>query len=76
MTVMQSNLDLIRKIPEEKQQEIHNFLILNLPNDNPFEPMSKQQILNELAESRQQAEDGNYRDFDEALDEIEAKYGL
>lgn len=76
MTVMQSNLDLIRKIPEERQQEIHNFLILNLPNDNPFEPMSKQQILNELAESRRQAEDGDYRDFDEALDEIEAKYGL
>ena len=49
---------------------------LNFGNDNPFEPMSKNQILDELAESRQQAREGNYRDFDEALDARNTKKRL
>ncbi len=44
--------------------------------DNPFAPMTEQQILDDLAESREEAEKGNYREFDEFMDDLEAKYDL
>ncbi len=44
--------------------------------DNPFAPMTEQQILDDLAESREEAEKGNYRGFDEFMDDLEAKYDL
>jgi len=39
-------------------------------------PKSKQEILEGLAESRACYERGEYMDFDDAIDEISAKYGL
>ena len=44
--------------------------------DNPFAPMTEQQILDELAESREEAEKCNGREFDEFIDDLEAKYDL
>ncbi len=44
--------------------------------DNPFAPMTEQQILDELAESREEAEKCNGREFDEFMDDLEAKYDL
>ena len=44
--------------------------------DNPFAPTTEQQILDELAESREEVEKGNYREFDEFMDDLEAKYDL
>ena len=76
MTVMQENLNLIRQIPEERQEEIYQFLLLNFDVDNPFERLNKHQIFEELSESRRQAERGEYQEFDEFLDEVEAKYEL
>ena len=43
---------------------------------NPFQPMSINEILTLLAESRECYENGDYQDFDEALNEIAQKYGL
>ena len=43
---------------------------------SPFTPLTKDQILEDLKTSREQYENGEYLDFDEALDEIEAKYGI
>ena len=39
-------------------------------------PLTKKQILDDLSLSRQQIEDGEYDDFDEALDRIGAEYGI
>ena len=44
--------------------------------DNPFAPMTEQQILDELAESREEVEKCNGREFDEFMDDLEAKYDL
>ena len=36
----------------------------------PFKPLTRKQILGDLAISRQQIENGEYDDFDEALERI------
>ncbi len=45
-------------------------------SQNPFIPLSSKEILDELALSRKDYQQGNYQDFDEALDEISQKYDL
>ena len=42
----------------------------------PFKPLTREQILEDLALSRKQIDEGNYIDMDEALDSIGAKYGF
>ncbi len=76
MTMMQSNVALIKNIPEERQKDIYNYLVMNFVENSPFTPLSEKQIKEELASSREEAAKGNYRDFDEFMDELEAKYGL
>lgn len=44
--------------------------------DDLFKPLSGDEILTELAESRRCYRSGEVEDFDKALDEISAKYGL
>lgn len=44
--------------------------------DNLFRPLSEQEILKELKESRACYENGEYMDFDDALEIISKKYGL
>lgn len=48
----------------------------NNREQNPFEPLSAEEIYAELAESRACYERGEYEDFDDALDAISKKYGL
>ena len=76
MTMMQSNVALIQNIPEDRQQDIYNYLIMNYATNSPFAPMNERQIKEELSQSREEATKGNYRDFDEFMDELEAKYDL
>ena len=45
-------------------------------NDRVFGLLSAEEILAELAESRECYERGEYEDFDEALEEISKKYKL
>lgn len=75
MSTLESNIALLSTIPEELQGTIHTYLV-NLCSDNPFKPMSANEILDELAESRACYERGEFQDFDEALDEISDKYGI
>lgn len=44
--------------------------------DKLFKPLSEQEILSELEESRACYENGEYMDFDDALEIISKKYGL
>ena len=42
----------------------------------PYSPLTKDQILAELAISRKQVENGEYDDFDDALKRIETEYDI
>lgn len=48
----------------------------NFCTENPFTPLTTEEILAELAESRACYECGEYEDFDDALDDISKIYGI
>lgn len=74
-TKRKANMALLLTIPDSKQDEIYVYLS-SFCNNNPFRPLSAKEISSELAESRACYERGEFEDFDDALDEISAKYGL
>lgn len=76
MSTMEANLALISTIPEERQEEIRAYLLMNFCANNPYKPLSANEILTELAQARENYEKGEGEDFDSAIDEISAKYGL
>lgn len=76
MSILEANLTLLSINPEERQNEIQSYLMMNFCGNNPYKPLSKNEILSELAESRMCFNNGEGEDFDKALDEIGAKYEL
>lgn len=76
MSTLEANLELLCAIPEEHQKEIQQFLLLNFCCENPYKPLSTNESLSELAQSRACYECGGGEDFDKVVDEIGAKYGL
>lgn len=76
MSTKEANIALLSTIPEAAQQQIFVYLTQNFCNGNPFKPKSAEEIYSELAESRACYEQGEYEDFDDALDDISKKYGL
>ena len=40
MSILEANLSLIATIPEERQEEIQKYLLLNFCGNNPYKPMS------------------------------------
>lgn len=76
MSTLEANLELLSTIPEEHQKEIQRYLLINFCKTNPYKPLSGNEILSELAESRMCYAQGEGEDFDKALDEIGKKYDL
>lgn len=76
MSTLEANMALLSTIPEDRQIEIQNYLLMNFCKDNPYKPLSGSEILAELAESRTCYSNGEGEDFDKVLDEIGVKYGL
>lgn len=76
MSILEENIAIISTIPEDMQEKIHTYLVTNFCVANPFKPLASNEILDELAESRECYERGEYKDFDEALKEISEKYGI
>lgn len=76
MSMKEANIALLSTIPESEQQKIYDYLLKHYGENSPFKPLSAKEIEAELAEARACYERGEYEDFDEALDEISAKYDL
>lgn len=52
------------------------FEIKRTENSNAYKPLTENEMLDKLAVSRAHAEQGLYRDADEVLADVRAKYGL
>ena len=76
MSTLEANLALLLTIPEERQEEIHSYLLTNFCVGNPYKPLSGSEILEELAESRACYQAGKGDDLGKVLDEIGDRYGL
>ena len=76
MSIKEANIALLSTLPEEAQKQIYVYLSSNYCNNNPFKPLSANEITAELEASRKCYEHGEYEYFDDALDEISKKYEL
>lgn len=76
MSTREANLALLLTIPEECQREIQNYLLTNFCGGNPYRPLSGDEILTELAQSRACYHTGEGEEFDKVLDEIGDRYKL
>lgn len=76
MSTLDANLALLSTIPEDRQEEIKNYLLMNFFKNNPYKPLSINEILDELSASRKCYENGEGEDFDDAIEAISVKYGL
>lgn len=76
MSTREANIALLSTIPENVQQQIYIYLTNNFCNENPFKPLTADEIYSDLAKSRESYGRGEYEDFDDALDEISKKYDL
>ena len=76
MSTREANIALLSHIPETEQKKIYLYLTENFCTENPFKPLTANEILGELEESRACYERGEYKDFDSAVEEIGTKYGI
>lgn len=79
MNTLKNTVSMMELLPEEDLIEIQSLTkkLFNLRNaDNPFQPLSKQEIIKELQTSRKQTMNGQCKDMDKALEGIREKYGL
>ena len=77
MSVSEATLGLMSTMSEDELLEMyHQARKIIEERRNPLRPLSKQQILVDLAASREQIENGEVVDFDQAIEEIEAQYDL
>ena len=86
--IRQEAIQMLESIPEDKLSYVVQIMkgingIIGVSEtekkkdiDNPFKPLAEKEILDELAESRAGYELGEYKDFDDAIDEIGKKYGI
>jgi len=77
MSTLEQTVSMLEALPEEDLKAIHDITYrFYIHARNPFAPLTKKQILQDLAISREQAANGEFMDFDDAIREIREKYGL
>lgn len=77
MNTLDATISMLRALPESDIKIIHDITyFIYTKRHNPSKPITKEQILNDLAISREQIANGEYQDLDKAIDEIETKYGI
>lgn len=76
MSVREMNVALLSAFPENVQEQIFVYLTENYCTSTPFSPKTADVIYSELEGSRKCIEEGRCEEFDEAVEEIAAKYGL
>ena len=77
MSTLEATISMLEALPEYEVKVIHDFTRSIFSRTlSPHKPLTKAQILHDLEISRAQIEKGEYSDLEDAIDEIEAKYGL
>ena len=77
MSTLEQTVTMLESLPEDDLKAIHDITYrFYIRKHSPFEPLTKEQILEDLAISRQQIANDEGKELGEAIREIEAKYGL
>lgn len=77
MSTLEQTVSMLESLPEEDVKAIHDITYrFYIRERSPFKPVTKEQVLNDLAVSREQVANGEGIELGEALKEIGDKYGL
>ena len=77
MSTFVQTVSMLESLPEDDVKAIHNITYrFYIREHSPLESVTREQILKDLAVSRQQIANGEGKELGEAIQEIEAKYGL
>ena len=77
MSIVEATTSMLETMPESDVQIVYSLTKdLFEKSNSPFKPLTREQILSDLAESREQIKNGEYLDFDDAIKEIRTAHGL
>lgn len=79
MSTLDATISMLEAMPEDARIKVMEFtqkLFTSQKPANPFVPASQEQILSDLAESRQQISDGKGLDMKNALNKIGKQHGF
>lgn len=79
MNTLENTVSMMKMLPESDLVKIQDFTkkLFNLHiTDNPFKPLSEEDILRDLEISRNQIAQGKCKEMGPAIEGIRAKYGL
>jgi uncharacterized protein YjiS (DUF1127 family) len=77
MSTLEQTVSMLEALPEDDVRAIRDITYrFYIRECSPFKPLTKDQMLNDLAVSREQIENGECLELGDAIEEIEAKYGL
>lgn len=79
MSTLEATISMLEAMPEDARIKVMEFtqqLFTSRKPANPFIPVSQEQILRDLTESRQQIADGQGLDMEDALNRMGKQYGF
>lgn len=77
MSTLESTVSMIQQLPEKDLLKVQAFVRLFFSEtDNPFSPLTEEQIYSQLEESRLQASEGKVKDAWQIASDVREKYGL
>ncbi|MCI9479893.1 MAG: hypothetical protein HFI21_12975 [Lachnospiraceae bacterium] len=79
MSTLDATVSMLQAMPEDARIKVMEFtqkLFTSRKPTNPFVPASQEQILSDLAESRQQISDGKGLDMEDALKRMGKQHGF
>lgn len=78
MSTLESTFSMLEILPESDIQYVFNITkeLLEKRKASAFNPVSKQEVLEDLEISTQQIENGQYYTGDDVLHQLRDKYGL
>lgn len=79
MSTLEATVSMLEAMPEDARIKVMEFtqkLFTSRKPANPFVPISEEQILSDLAESRRQISDGKGINMEEGLNRIGKQHGF
>ena len=79
MSTLEATISMLEAMPEEARLRVFEFtqqLFVSRKPANPFVPLTAEQILSDLQESREQIAAGQGMDMQDALEEMGKRYGF
>ena len=79
MSTIEATVSMLNAMPEDARIKVLQYtqqLFTSRKPANPFVPVSAEQVLTDLEESRQQISEGNGVDMNDALNELGKRHGF